>query len=122
MSESVLVAMSGGVDSSVAAAKLVDAGFDVVGVTLKLYESVEARGWKAGCCTLEDADDARSVAARLNIPYYVFDLIEPFQAMVVDQFVSEYASGRTPNPCAECNRSIKFAELVKRAGALGIDN
>ncbi len=121
MTMSVIVAMSGGVDSSVAAAVLVEQGYDVIGITMKMHDSPKASGSKAGCCTVEDADDARSVSARLGIPYYVVDLSEPFGEKVIDNFVSEYAAGRAPNPCVECNRHIKFTELAARADALDID-
>lgn len=118
---SVLVAMSGGVDSSVAAALLVEAGHDVVGVTLKLHDDPAARGARQGCCTVDDADDARAVAARLGIAHYTLDLSEPFGAKVRDTFVEEYSAGRTPNPCVECNRHIKFTELAARADLLGVE-
>lgn len=118
---SVLVAMSGGVDSSVAAAVLVEAGYEVVGVTMKMHDLPATRGAKHGCCTVEDADDARAVAARLGIAHYTLDMSQPFGRQVVDPFVAAYASGRTPNPCVECNRHVKFTELVERADRLGID-
>lgn len=118
---SVLVAMSGGVDSSVAAAVLVDAGYEVVGVTMKMHDTPEARGAKAGCCTVADADDAKAVAARLGIDHYTLDMTAPFERGVIDAFVSQYAGGRTPNPCVECNRHVKFTELIDRADRLGID-
>lgn len=116
-----LVAMSGGVDSSVAAAVLVDAGYEVVGVTMKMHDAPEARGAKHGCCTVEDADDARAVAARLGIAHYTLDLSAPFGSHVIGPFVDGYAAGRTPNPCVECNRHVKFTELVERADLLGVD-
>lgn len=118
---SVLVAMSGGVDSSVAAALLAADGWDVVGVTMKMHDAPALDDAHAGCCTVADADDARSVAARLGVDYYVLDLSEPFEAHVRGPFVEEYAAGRTPNPCVECNRHIKFTQLLARADALGID-
>lgn len=118
---SVLVAMSGGVDSSVAAAVLVEAGYEVVGVTMKMHDAPEARGAKHGCCTVEDADDARAVAAGLGIAHYTFDMSEPFGRQVVDAFVDAYATGRTPNPCVECNRHVKFTSLIERADRLGFD-
>ncbi len=118
---SVLVAMSGGVDSSVAASLLQDAGYEVIGVTMKMHDTPEARGTKAGCCTVEDADDARAVAAKLGIPHYVLDLSEPFTDRVMAPFAADYAAGRTPNPCVECNRYIKFDELLRRADTLGVD-
>ena len=113
----VLAAMSGGVDSSVAAAMLADEGHDVVGVTLKLWGGES----DSGCCSVADVEDARRVAAQLDIDHYVFNLTDEFAAAVVEPYVHAYAEGRTPNPCIECNRSIKFARLLERAGALGFD-
>ena len=109
-----LVAMSGGVDSSVAAALMRDAGNEVVGVTLKLWSGPNGEAPTAGCCTVSDAEDARRVAAQLDIPYYVLDYSEEFRDGVVDRFVADYASGRTPNPCIECNRTVKFDQLLSR--------
>ncbi|HKA92573.1 MAG TPA: tRNA 2-thiouridine(34) synthase MnmA [Acidimicrobiia bacterium] len=113
----VLVAMSGGVDSSVAAALLSDAGSDVTGVTLKLWGGDS----DSGCCSAADVEDARRVAAQLDIPHYVFNFTDDFDARVVGPYVDAYAGGRTPNPCVECNRSIKFGRLLERADALGFD-
>ena len=109
-----LVAMSGGVDSSVAAAIMKDGGHDVIGVTLKLWAGPNGEAPTAGCCTVSDAEDARRVAAELDIPYYVLDYTEEFGGGVVDRFVSDYASGQTPNPCIECNRTVKFDRLLGR--------
>ncbi len=118
----VVAAMSGGVDSAVAAARLVDAGHDVVGVHLALAQQATVlRESARGCCTIEDAGDARRVADRLGIPFYVWDLAARFRADVVDDFVAEYAAGRTPNPCLRCNERIKFAALLDKAVALGFD-
>jgi len=108
----VMVAMSGGVDSSVAASSMVDSGHDVVGVTLKLWSGPDGEAPTAGCCTVSDAEDARRVAAQLDIPYYVLDYTEEFRGGVVDGFVDDYVSGRTPNPCIECNRTVKFDRLL----------
>ncbi|WP_375479451.1 tRNA 2-thiouridine(34) synthase MnmA [uncultured Jatrophihabitans sp.] len=118
----VLAAMSGGVDSAVAAARAVDAGHDVTGVHLALSAApATLRHGARGCCTVEDAHDARRVADLLDIPFYVWDLAERFRADVIDDFVSEYAAGRTPNPCLRCNEKIKFAAVLDRALALGFD-
>jgi tRNA-specific 2-thiouridylase len=113
----VLVAMSGGVDSSVAAARLLDEGHDVTGVTLKLWGGPS----DSGCCSVADVEDARRVAAQLGIPHYVFNLTEPFDEHVVGPYVDAHAHARTPNPCVECNRSIKFGALFERMTALGFD-
>jgi tRNA-specific 2-thiouridylase len=118
----VLVAMSGGVDSSVAAALAVEAGWDVTGVHLKLADTpghLQVQG--KGCCTLADADDARRVAGTLGVPFYVWDMAEEFQRAVVDDFAAEYAGGRTPNPCARCNEQVKVVGLLARARALGFE-
>ncbi len=118
----VLAAMSGGVDSAVAAARLVDAGHDVVGVHLALSKNPEAyRSGARGCCSLEDSHDARRAADVLGIPFYVWDFAERFADDVVADFVSEYAAGRTPNPCLRCNEKIKFAAVLERGRALGFD-
>lgn len=116
-----LVAMSGGVDSSVAAALMRDRGFDVVGVTLKLWSGPNGEAPTAGCCTVSDAEDARRVAAELDIPYYVLDYTDEFKTGVVDRFVTDYASGKTPNPCIECNRTVKFDQLLGRLDDFGCD-
>jgi tRNA-specific 2-thiouridylase len=116
----VLVAMSGGVDSSMAAALLTDHGHDVTGVHLKLADTPSGLPGK-GCCTLDDARDARRVADLLGIPYYVWDLSEPFRDRVMHDFVAEYAVGRTPNPCVRCNERVKYTALLARARALGFD-
>ncbi len=118
----VLAAMSGGVDSAVAAARAVDAGHEVTGVHLALSRNPSSyRTGARGCCTLEDARDARRAADVLGIPFYVWDLAERFHADVVTDFVQEYAAGRTPNPCLRCNEKIKFAAVLDRALALGFD-
>ena len=118
----VLAAMSGGVDSAVAAARAVDAGHDVTGVHLALSSNPASfRTGARGCCTLEDARDARRAADVIGIPFYVWDLAERFRADVVDDFVAEYAAGRTPNPCLRCNEKIKFSAVLDRALALGFD-
>lgn len=118
----VLAAMSGGVDSSVAAARMVDAGHDVVGVHLALSSAPGTlRTGSRGCCSKEDAGDARRVADVLGIPFYVWDFAEKFKEDVIDDFVSSYARGETPNPCVRCNQRIKFSALSARALALGFD-
>lgn len=114
--------MSGGVDSAVAAARAVEAGHEVVGVHLALSRMPGTlRTGSRGCCTIEDAMDARRVANLLDIPFYVWDFSERFKADVVDDFVAEYEAGRTPNPCMRCNEKIKFAALLDKAIALGFD-
>lgn len=118
----ILAALSGGVDSAVAAARAVDAGHEVTAVHLALSRDPAAqRNGARGCCTLEDSRDARRVADTLGIPFYIWDLSEQFQTEVVDDFVAEYAHGRTPNPCIRCNERIKFAAVLDRAIALGFD-
>ncbi|MDT4924444.1 MAG: tRNA-uridine 2-sulfurtransferase [Pseudonocardiales bacterium] len=118
----VLAAMSGGVDSAVAAARAVDAGYDVTGVHLALSAApATLRHGARGCCTIEDSHDARRAADVLGIPFYIWDLAERFRADVIDDFVSEYAAGRTPNPCLRCNEKIKFSAVLDRALALGFD-
>lgn len=118
----VLAAMSGGVDSAVAAARAVDAGHEVVGVHMALSKNRDQRRTGSrGCCTVEDASDARRAADRIGIPYYVWDLSDDFHDLVVEDFLSEYAAGRTPNPCVRCNERIKFASLLERATVLGFD-
>ncbi|WFN91790.1 tRNA 2-thiouridine(34) synthase MnmA [Gordonia sihwensis] len=118
----VLAAMSGGVDSAVAAARAVDAGHEVVGVHLALSTAPGAlRTGSRGCCSREDADDARRAADLLGIPFYVWDFADRFKEDVIDEFVASYAAGETPNPCLSCNEKIKFAALAERAVALGFD-
>ncbi len=118
----VLVAMSGGVDSAVAAARVVEAGHDVVGVHLALSEAPGTlRTGSRGCCTKEDAGDARRVADVLGIPCYTWDFAARFRADVIDDFVDAYARGETPNPCLRCNEQVKFAALADKAVALGFD-
>ncbi|SNR35279.1 tRNA (5-methylaminomethyl-2-thiouridylate)-methyltransferase [Haloechinothrix alba] len=120
--QTVLAAMSGGVDSAVAAARAVDQGHEVVGVHLALSAKPGTlRSGARGCCTVEDAGDARRVADLLGIPFYVWDFSERFAEDVIDTFVNEYAAGRTPNPCVTCNEKIKFAALLDKAMALGFD-
>ncbi|WP_169984239.1 tRNA 2-thiouridine(34) synthase MnmA [Microbispora sp. H10836] len=118
----VLAAMSGGVDSAVAAARIAEAGHDVTGVHLALSSNPQSyRTGARGCCTLEDARDARRAADVIGIPFYVWDMAERFHRDVVEDFVSEYAAGRTPNPCLRCNEKIKFEAVLDRAIALGFD-
>jgi tRNA-specific 2-thiouridylase len=115
----VVVAMSGGVDSSVTAALLADAGYDVVGITLQLYDHGAATHRKGACCAGRDVRDARAVAERIGIPHYVLDYEERFKSAVIDRFAESYVAGETPVPCVECNQSIKFRDLLTTARELG---
>ena len=123
MKEKVVVGMSGGVDSSVAAYLLKEQGYDVIGVTMQIWEDEEQQRTEenGGCCGLSAVDDARRVADRLEIPYYVMNFKQEFQKKVVDYFVEEYLAGRTPNPCIACNRYVKWESLLKRSMEIGAD-
>ena len=118
----VVVGMSGGVDSSVAAALLVEQGYDVIGITIKTYSYEDVGGNAANessCCSLDGINDARAVCLALGIPHYVVDFSRPFRRHVIDQFTEQYLAGNTPNPCVLCNRSIKWEELIRKGAALG---
>jgi tRNA-uridine 2-sulfurtransferase len=118
----VIAAMSGGVDSAVAAARMVDAGHEVIGVHLALSSNPQKyRSGARGCCTIEDSHDARRAADVIGIPFYIWDMAEEFHDNVVENFIEEYSQGRTPNPCLRCNEKIKFAAVLDRATALGYD-
>ena len=116
----VIVAMSGGVDSSVAALLLKETGYEVIGVTMRLYNTEDQKlpAYYRGCCTLDDVEDARRVCNRLEVPHYVFDVQQEFQSFVIDYFCQEYQKGRTPHPCIACNDKIKFNFLAQRASFL----
>lgn len=120
MKRKAVVAMSGGVDSSVAAALMKQDGYDVTGIMLKLWEGAAANN-ESGCCSLDAAEDARRVSQILDIPFYVLNFADQFKATVVANFTSRYAAGLTPNPCIECNRSVKFATLLRKARSFGAD-
>ena len=117
----ILVAMSGGVDSSVVAGLLKSQGHDVIGVTMKLWEGPNGEMPETGCCTAADSEDARKVAAKLDIPYYVLDYTASFSENVIDNFVDMYSQGLTPNPCVECNRSVKFDHFIDQAKKLNCE-
>ncbi|MDO4665759.1 MAG: tRNA 2-thiouridine(34) synthase MnmA [Actinomycetaceae bacterium] len=118
----VLAALSGGVDSAVAAARAVEAGHEVTAVHMALSaDSAQSRCGSRGCCTIEDADDARRAAAKIGIPFYVWDMAADFEETVIADFVRQYQAGLTPNPCVRCNEFVKFRELLRRGMALGFD-
>jgi len=117
----VAVALSGGVDSSVAAALLKEQGHEVIGLTMRLYDEAPERSGERGCCGLKAIDDARRVAGRLQIPFYALDLRREFERLVIDDFCAEYARGRTPNPCISCNSRLKFHLLWEKARQLGAE-
>lgn len=122
MEKKAVIAMSGGVDSSVAALLVQQSGYEAIGVTLKLHTNEDAGlPREKTCCSLDDVNDARSVAARLGMPFYVFNFTDSFRREVMDRFVRAYERGETPNPCIDCNRYIKFAKLMQRAGEIGFD-
>lgn len=121
MSETVLVAMSGGVDSSLAAALLVERGYRVIGATMKTFCYAETPAHGRTCCGLDGIMDARRVCERLGVPHYVFDMEDSFGAAVMDDFVNEYEAGRTPNPCVRCNSNTKIPDLLRRGRMLGAD-
>lgn len=121
MGKSVLVAMSGGVDSSVAAALLIEQGYEVAGATMKLWQDEDSKRNTEGCCSIEAVNDARRVADVLGIPHYVLNFKEDFKDKVIDYFISEYRCGYTPNPCIACNRHIKFDLFLGKALAMGFD-
>lgn len=122
MSKKAIIAMSGGVDSSVAAFLMKEKGFDCIGATMKLYDNddIMESGEKT-CCSLDDIEDARSVANRLSMPYYVFNFKDDFKEKVIDKFIATYENGGTPNPCIDCNRHLKFKRLFKKMQELGFD-
>ena len=117
----IVVAMSGGVDSSVAAALLADEGHEVIGVSMQLYDQSEGQTSFGSCCSIDDLHDARRVAAVLDIPHYIVNFERQFNEQVISNFIGEYAAGRTPLPCARCNSDLKFATLAERAHAFGAD-
>ena len=116
-----LIAMSGGVDSSLAAKLMTDKGYECIGCMMKLYESDDDNVSSRSCCSKDDADDARSVASKLGMPFYVFNFVDDFRKLIIDRFVDAYIAGMTPNPCIDCNRLMKFDKLMKRAEVLGCD-
>lgn len=121
MKKKVIIGMSGGVDSSVAAYLLKEEGYDVIGIMMKLSDNPDYDENEGGCCSLSAANDARRVADALDIPFYVLNFKKPFKTNVIDYFVDEYFEGRTPNPCVMCNRTVRFSELLRKAKQLGAD-
>lgn len=122
MSKKAIIAMSGGVDSSVAAFLMKKKGFDCIGATMKLYDNVDINiSSEKTCCSLDDIDDARLVANRLSIPYYVFNFKDEFKEKVIEKFIATYENGGTPNPCIDCNRYLKFEKLFQRMNEFGFD-
>src|SRR5260221_13614346 len=117
----IVVAMSGGVDSSVAAALLAEQGHEVIGVSMQLYDQRDGHTSFGSCCSLDDLHDARRVAAVLDIPHYILNFERQFDEQVISNFVDEYSAGRTPLPCARCNSDVKFATLAERAAGFGAD-
>jgi len=121
MPKKVMVAMSGGVDSSVAALLLKEQGYDVVGVTM-CFNVAQGERKRPSCCGIEGIEDARRVAEQLSIPHYILNFAKELEKVVVLDFIAEYTAGRTPNPCIRCNQHLKFGGLLKKAGALGLDH
>ena len=122
MTNKALIAMSGGVDSSVAAFLTKDMGYDATGITLKLFDNEDiGEKREKTCCSLDDIDDARRVCLKLGIPYYVYNFKDSFKENVIDRFIRAYENGTTPNPCIDCNRFIKFEKLIRRAEELDFD-
>ncbi len=122
MNKKAIIAMSGGVDSSVAAFLIKERGFDCIGATMKLYDNADINiSREKTCCSLDDVEDARAVANRLSIPYYVFNFKDEFREKVIDKFISTYENGGTPNPCIDCNRYLKFKKLFQRMNELQYD-
>ncbi|MEE1218604.1 MAG: tRNA 2-thiouridine(34) synthase MnmA, partial [Ruminococcus sp.] len=122
MAKKALIAMSGGVDSSVSAYLIKNQGYESTGITLKLFDNEETdEKQEKACCSLDDIEDARSVCYNLGIPYYVYNFKDSFKENVIDRFISAYENGTTPNPCIDCNRYIKFEKLIRRAEELDFD-
>lgn len=122
MLKKAIIAMSGGVDSSVAAFLMKEKGYECIGATMKLYDNEDIHiSREKTCCSLDDIEDARSVARRLSMPYYVFNFKDEFKEKVIDKFIATYENGGTPNPCIDCNRHLKFKKLFQRMNELGFD-